>query len=253
MKTKQLLSTLLIVFFVSIFSQSFSQNIDEPVLTDFNFTIPSEQIDIRTYEINLTDDIQYDFSNAPKSVTQYDAQKNKVAFAISMLAMGVGFGFTDVETLWCLHAEYYLRLALLKNAALYGAFGLAYNGISADNFTNSVTDVFLKILMVSILAKQFQQVFLQYGLITKYGFGNNKFDDGYKTDITTLSAGLILGLHILLTAQWSLMVQTNLLTYQEQTNTFEGNETKSDSTFGLINKNNLLALSLVYTFGNRNR
>ena len=251
MKTKHLLAMLLLFFIASSVSQLNAQNTFEYDLNFNQLSGTQETIDLRTYEVTLDDELQYDISNAPKSITQFDAQQKAVAFALNMIAFGAGFGFTDLETLWCLHAEYYLRLALLQNAAFYGAFGLGYSSVDGDFLNTNLLNVSLKLLMVSLLAKQFQQVFLQYGLFAKYAFGKNKFSDGFKNDLNVLSAGLIVGLHILLTTQWSLMVQTNLLTYEEQTIKNEGNETKTDSTFGLINKNNIIALSLVYTFGNR--
>ena len=257
MKTKQLYLMLLMLFVLNATTQLQSQNLfeNETAITDLDISsLSSKTIDLRSYEVNLNDfELEYSIENAPQSITENDAETAVAAYALTMIAFGAGFGFTEFETLWCLHAEYYLRLALLNNAAIYGALGIGHNSVDADNFTSSVTDVFLKVLMFSVLAKQFQQVFFQYGLFARYGFGNNKFNDGYQTDLTILSVGLILGLHILLTNQWSLMVQSNFLTYQEQTNKFEGSEIKSNSTFGLINKNNLLALSLVYTFANSRR
>ena len=253
MKTKHLFSMLLLLFILSTTTQLNAQSFLDNEISLDRFDSTLETVDLRTYEVTLDDEIHYDFSSAPKSITEYQTKENAVAFVMQMIAFGVGFGFTEFDTLWCLHAEYYLRLALIKNAALYGSFGVGYTGVSGDNFDSTITDVFVKVLMVSLLAKQFQQVFLQYGVFARYGFGNNKFNDGFKTDLNIFSAGIVLGLHILLTAQWSLMVQSNFLTYEEQTNKFDGSETKSNSTFGLINKNNILALSLVYTFGNRNR
>lgn len=253
MKTKHLLSMVLLLFLINTTSQLGAQSLFENKM-DFNgFDLASKTIDLRTYEITLDEALQYDVSHIPQSITAYEKQENIVAFAMKMIAFGVGFGFTELETLWCMHAEYYLRLALFQSSAFYASLGAGYNGISGDFLSTNLLDVTLKLLMVSILAKQYQQVRIQYGIFAKYAFGKNKFDDGFKNDITFLTAGVIIGLHILLTTQWSLMVQTNVLTYEEQTNKFDGNESKSNSTFGLINKNNVIALSLVYTFGNRNR
>ncbi|WP_299223481.1 hypothetical protein [uncultured Psychroserpens sp.] len=255
MKTKQLISALLILFFISTTQQSFSQNLFETDFSTSEFKISSETVDIRNYEIDVDDfNLDYDISEAPKSITESDAQDNAVAFALNMIAFGVGFGFTDLETLWCLHAAYYLRLAMLGNKALYASAGVGYNGISGDFITSSILDVSLKVLMFSLLAKRFQQVRAQYGVFAKYAFGSIDFENGYKNDITRLSLGILVGLHILLSPQWSLMVQTNLLTYQEQTTELEDNsEIKDSQTFGLINKNNLLLLSLVFTLPSRNR
>jgi hypothetical protein len=257
MKTKQLYLMLLALFTINAATQLQSQNLfeNETTFQDLDVTSMSlNTIDLRTYEINTDDfELEYSIENAPQSITENDAETVVALYAYSMIAFGAGFGFTEFETLWCLHAEYYLRLALIGNAAVYGSLGLGHNSTNADNFTSNITDVFLKVLMFSVLAKQYQQVKLQYGILAKYGFGNYKYNDGYKTDITTLALGIVLGLHILITSQWSFMVQTNLLTYQELTNKFDGGETKSNSTFGLINKSNILAFSLVYTLANSKR
>jgi hypothetical protein len=253
MKTKKLFSAVLMLFFISITNQSFSQNLDQPISTDVNFSIPSEKLDIRTYEISLNEDIQYDFSNSPKSITQYEAQEEAVAFALNMIAFGGGFGFTDLETLWCLHAAYYLRLAMLKNKAVYGSLGVGYNYTNAEFVTVGLVDISLKLLMFSVLAKRYKQVRAQYGIFGKYAFGTNKFEDGFKNDVTRLSLGIVVGLHILLSPLWSIMVKTNLLTYQEQTIKSNGNEIKDNQTFGLINKSNLLLFSLVFTIPDTRR
>lgn len=257
MKTKQLFLCVLAFLFINSASQLQSQNLFETTTSlqslD-NYSMTSNTIDLESYEVNIDDyELNYSIENAPKSITENDAKTAVALYAFSMVAFGAGFGFSEFETLWCLHAEYYLRLALLGNAAIYGSLGVGHNSTNADNFTTNITDVFLKVLMFSVLAKQYQQVKLQYGFLAKYGFGNYKYSDGYKADITALTLGIVLGLHVLITSQWSFMVQTNLLTYQELTNKFIGGETKSNSTFGLINKNNILAFSLVYAFANSRR
>lgn len=257
MKTKQLFLCVLTLLLINSVTQLQSQNLFENTASFQNlntFSISSNTIDLESYEVNIDDyELNYSIENAPKSITENDAETAVALYTLSMVAFGAGFGFSEFETLWCLNAEYYLRLALLRNAAIYGALGVGHNSANADNFTTNISDVFLKLLMFSVLAKQYQQVKLQYGLLAKYGFGNYKYNDGYKTDITSLALGLVLGLHILITSQWSFMVQTNLLTYEELTNKFDGGETKSNSTFGLINKSNILAFSMVYTFANSRR
>lgn len=253
MKTRHLLFIVLVLLFTSNTTVNAQQLFESDTANLNSFTIPSETIDIRTYEISLDEEILYDFANSPKSITEYDAQEDVIAFVMNMIAFGGGFGFTDAETLWCIHAAYYLRLAMLNNSALYGSLGVGYNYTNAEFLTVGLLDITLKALMFSVLSKRYQQVRAQYGIFAKYGFGTNKFEDGFKTDITRLSLGVLVGLHILLSPQWSLMVQTNILTYQEQTTTSGGSEFKDNQTFGLINKNNLLLLSLVFTLPNSRR
>ena len=253
MKTKLHSLIVLILLSVGIQTLSSAQNLFDNTFEIEDFKVSPETVDLRTYEISLDDEFQYDNSNSPTSITQYEAAENAVAYALSMIAFGGGFGFTDLETLWCLHAAYYLRLAMLNNSAVYGALGAGYNYVNGDFLVTNLFDVTLRVLMFSVLAKQFQQVRLQYGVFARYAFGTNKFPDGFKNDITRLSFGLMVGLHILLTTQWSLMVQTNVLTHQEQTIKSDGSEIKDNETFGLINKNNLLLLSLVFTLPNSRR
>lgn len=254
MKTTQLYLLVLAFFLINGAAQLQSQNSFESETTFQDFDIismSSKTIDLKSYEINLDDyELEYSIENAPTSITENDAQSNVAAYALSMIAFGVGFGFTEFETLWCLHAEYYLRLALFTNSAIYGALGAGYNGVSGDNFTLNLFDVTLKMLMFAALVKRYQQVKVLYGLFGRYGFGTETFNDGFKTDLTRLVVGLIVGFQILISPQWSFMIQTNILNYQEQTRKYDNVEIKNDTTWGLINKNNILAFSLVYTLAN---
>ncbi len=253
MKTRHTIALALLLFLTNSFTNLKAQTLFDSNEEFITFSIPSEDVDMRTYEVTLDDEFQYDNTFTPSNIPQYEAQENVAAFALSMLAFGVGFGFTEFDTLWCLHAEYYLRLALLKGMAMYGAIGFAYNGVSGDFFDTTLFEATLKLLMFSVLVKRYQQVRLLYGILGAYGFGNDKFPDGFKTDITRITVGLVLGLQILLSQQWSFLIQTNILNYQEQTNDSNGIEVTTNSTWGFINKNNILAFSLVYTFGNRRR
>ncbi len=172
-----------------------------------------------------------------------------IAFAQTMLAFGAGFGFNSDQTLWCLHAAYFMQLAMFSNSALYGSLGLLYSGISTDFYTASFIDFQLKLLMFTPLAQN-NLVHFMYGVMFAYGLGADKFKSGGGiTDITRLTAALVLGLNIYLTTKWMLMIQTNVLTHQSQTNKPEsGGEFKDDFTWGAFNKNNLILISLIYKF-----
>ena len=176
-----------------------------------------------------------------------------VAYALTMIAFGAGFGFISDQTLWCLHAAYYLRLAMYTKSALFAAAGVVYNGLSGDNLNSSLIDFQLKLLMFTAITR-YNQVRLIYGLLLGYGLGSDTFNSNFKSDITRITAALVMGFHILLTAQWSIMFQTNIFAYQSQTiKPDSGGEIKDNTTWGLINKNNLLALSLVWTLKNSRR
>ncbi len=258
MKTKLLplivLGFLLINTNTKLQSQSLFENNTPLNALDLSSSFTSETIDIRTYDINI-DDFKLDYSveNAPKSITEHDAEAMVLNYALSMVAFGAGFGFNSDQTLWCLQAEYYLRLAMLKRAAIYGALGATYDGSSSDFVNSTLLSITLKVLMFAPLVKQFQQVRFIYGVLAAYGFGNEKFEDGFKYDITRLTLGLVVGFQIMLAQQWSLMLQTNIFNYQEQTRTYEEFESKDYSRWALINKRNILAISLIYAFGNSNR
>lgn len=251
MKSKQLFSTVLILLFIGSQTPTTAQNYfkDSPIeSTSFDF-VPTD-LDIRTYELHLEESFHYDTSSSPKSITAYEAQNDPIAYALNMIAFGAGFGFSPGETLWCIQAAYYLKLASLGNKALFGSLGAGYNYTNAEFLTFGALDITLRALMFSVLAKQFNQVRAQYGIFAKYAFGKNKYNDGFRNDFTTLSLGIMVGLHILLTSQWSMMVQTNLLTHQQQTTDSNGVKVSDNQTFGLINKANLLLLSLVFTLPN---
>ncbi|WP_033959482.1 hypothetical protein [Psychroserpens jangbogonensis] len=254
MKTTQLFLMVLAFILINTATQLQSQNLNENEISFQDLDIvsmSSSTIDLRSYEVNIDDyKIAYSVENAPTSITQNDAQVNAIAYALSMAAFGLGFGFNGDQTLWCLHAEYYYRLAMLKRSAVYGALGVAYNGSNSDFVSTSLIDITLKVLMFAQLVKQFQQVRFLYGLAGGYGFGKEKFEDGFTYDITRLTIGIVLGFQIMMAQQWALMIQTNVFNYQEQTRKYEDFETKTFSRWGLINKRNLLAFSLVYTFAN---
>ena len=241
-----------LIFLIS--SSLFSQNYDSQNLFTTSMTLPEANtafypsvVEKLYADLGLND--TSDILIPTDYLTPHDPDHAAV-FARTMLALGAGFGFGDDETLWCLHAAYYMQLALYTNAALYGSLGAAYNGSSTDNFNSSLIDFQFKLLMFNAITR-YNQVHLIYGALLAYGLGTDKFDDGFNTDITRLTAGLILGFNIILTTQLALMLQTNIFAYQSQTlKPSSGNEFKSNNTWGLINKNNILALSLVFTLAN---
>lgn len=256
MKTKQLYLTLIALFVINTIHVQSQSLFDTSVSTEaIDFTsLSTSTIDLSTYEINLEDyKLDYTVEDAPKSITESEAQEKVINYALSMVAFGVGLGINSDQTLWCLHAEYYMRLAMLKKGAVYGALGAAYNGSNSDFLTTTLLDVTLKLLMFTQLVKQFQQVRFLYGFRGAYGFGKEKFEDGFTYDITRLSMGLILGFQIMLAQQWSIMLQTNVFNYQELTRKYQDFETTNYSRWALINKSNILAFSLVYTFANSRR
>ncbi|WP_456441781.1 hypothetical protein [Psychroserpens sp.] len=257
MKTKQLYLMVFAFFLINNAAELQSQNLfeNETTFQDLDVSlISSNTIDLRSYEVNLDDyELEYSVENASKSITENDAQEIVLNYALSMIALGVGFGFNSDQTLWCLHAEYYLRLAMLKRAAIYGALGASYNGSNSDFISTSLIDITLKVLMFAQLVKQFQQVRFLYGLAGGYGFGKEKYEDGFTYDITRITIGIVLGFQIMLAHQWALMIQTNIFNYQEQTLKSGDFESKTFSRWGLINKRNLLAFSLIYTFANSKR
>ncbi len=257
MKTRQLYLMVLALFLINTATELHSQNVfeNETTFQDLDIlSMSSNTIDLRSYEVNIDDyELEYSIENAPKSITQNDAELNVALYALSMVAFGAGFGYNSDQTLWCFHADYYLRLAMLKRAAIYGALGATYNGSNSDFISSTLLEVTLKVLMFAQLVKQFQQVRFLYGLAAAYGFGKEKFEDGFDYDITRLTMGIVIGFQIMLAHQWSLMIQTNLFNYQEQTAKYEDFETTNFSRWALINKRNLMALSLVYTFANSKR
>lgn len=247
------------VFFALIFlglsmtssAQDFRSLVQENDFLSTNQTT----IDLRTYEINVEDfTLDYSVENAPKSITEHDAQEGTLGYALQMIAFGAGFGLNADLTLWCLGAEYYLRLAMLETAAIYGSLGVMYNGSSSDLLTTSIFDFTLKALMFRQLVKRFQQVRLLFGLAAIYGFGTEKFDDGFSYDLTRLSLGLVFGFQIMLSPLWSVMLQTNIFNYTEQTRSYDDFEFTDYSRWVLFNKRNAVLFSLVYHLGrNRNK
>ena len=175
-------------------------------------------------------------------------------YALTMIAFGAGIGFVDDDTLWCLHAAYFMRLAMYTNSALFASLGIVYSGLSGNSFTRSFIDFQIKLLMFSAFTK-YKQVSFIYGLLLAYGFGSDKFNS-FKSDITRITVGAVIGLSIILSTNWSLMLQTNPFTWISQKTKPDGssdNEFTDDFTSVLINKQNIVAISLLYNFAIRAR
>lgn len=172
------------------------------------------------------------------------------AFARAMLALGAGFGFDDNQTLWCLNAAYFMQLAVFTKAALYASLGLVYSGISTDYYTASFIDFQLRLLMFNPLFQN-HLVHFMWGAMIAYGIGTDKFKSGGgTTDLTRLTAALVLGLNIYLTARLALMIQTNVFAYQSQTTKPDtGGEFKDNYTWGAFNKGNVMLITLILLLG----
>lgn len=251
MKTKNLFLLFAIVISTISFSQNYSSLESSSLIenqSSENYSIfDSINIDDLTEEINLNP-----LENKTITVNYLEEQNTlqELVFANTMLALGAGLGFGEDETLWCLHAAYYLRLALYAKSALYASFGAVYNGSTINDFNVNIIDLQLKLLMFSSISK-LNEIRLIYGLLGGYGFGSEKFD-GYTTDITRITLAAVIGLQLMLATNWSLSLQTNLLAYQSRTFKPEnGSEFKDNFTNVLINKNNIISLSLLFNLGRR--
>ena len=196
----------------------------------------------------------YEFDSSVKTIDYYeihDPLTMQQIFAASMLGLGAGFGFGDNETLWCLHAAYLLRLSMFNNSAFYGSLGIAYDGSDINDFKTNLVELQLRLMMFTAIT-QMREVSLMYGALLAYGFGSEKYS-GFTTDLTRLTAAAIVGLHIILNPRMSLLLQTSLLTYQNTTfKPDNGSDFDVDNTWGLINKRNLLTVSLLINL-HRNR
>ncbi|NRA91072.1 MAG: hypothetical protein HRU26_00035 [Psychroserpens sp.] len=259
MNSKLYKIVILTLLFVGFSNLSSAQELNFTNLQNTSL-LSSEQatIDLKTYEVNAEDyTLDYSIENAPKSITESETQEQVLSYAMTMLAMTAGFGVLNSslgsgnQTLWCLGAEYFYRIALINKAAFYGALGANYEGSSSDFVDFSLFQFSLNLLMFQQLVKRFQQVRWMYGIATFYGFGKEKFENGFDYDVTRLTIGLVLGLQIMLSQQWALMIRTNLFNYQEQKREYEDFEATDYNRWALINKSNILAFSLIYTFGNR--
>jgi len=253
MKTKQFKKALLMLFVllsVSLYSQrKFQIEVPsyepEAVIDKIASDVKNDLkgIDLEELEVLNIDDIE-----------AQDAVET-ILFIRNMLALGAGFGFGEDQFLWTLHAAYYLRLMVFANSALYVSLGGVYDGADYDQYKSSFFDMQLKVLMFTAISKM-MEIRLIYGPMFAYGFGTQKYDfEGYssKDKLTQFTAAFIVGLQLMIATQWSLALQTNIFAYQNQTWKPDGggSESKNNSTFGFINKNNILALSLFYHLGGR--
>jgi len=251
MKTKKLSLVFAMVFSLFLVSNSlFAQNGSSADARESYYESVFENFDINQFTTDLEIET---FDPELVTIARYESNQDAadlVVLAAAMLVFGGGLGFTDDDTLWCLHAAYYYRLGAYVNSALFGTLGIAYTGLSADNYTQSFIDFQFKLLMFSAIT-QSKEVFLIYGALLAYGLGNTEFSDSFKNKYSQITAGLVMGLYIVLTTQMALMLQTNVLAYISQKD--KDSDVKNDFTQVLINKNNIFLISLAINLGNRRR
>ena len=197
----------------------------------------------------ILDDFKSYIANKPELSTKaFDEQVEDILFAIQMIAVGAGLGLGEDETSWCFHAAYYYKLRQFQRSALYASLGVAYNGLSIGDRTQSLVDLQLRLLMFQTIS-QFNEIRIIYGLLGGYGFGSDKFDN-FTTDITRITLAVVMGVQLMLSTRWSIAIQTNLAAHTSFTYKPEsGGEYKNDFTNLLIMKNNLLTLSLFFNLG----
>jgi hypothetical protein len=242
MKTTSFKLVFLLILSALTCNISFSQNaFDKSATLDSSSSVfDSSALDNIAEEVDL-----YAFEDT-KPIDYYEIQEERSVATIlarTMFAFGLGLGFGEEQTLWCLHAAYYMQLSMFANSALYGAIGVVYEGLSYNDLSQSLIDFQLKLLMFSPITK-FKEVFLMYGVLMAYGIGSEKFNN-FKTDLTRITASIIIGLNIILTTTISLALQTSIFTYQKTNyKPDSGNDYDNSFTRAFLNKQNLIALSL---------
>lgn len=224
------------------FSDSYFQQFEKEVaimnsFDDHNFVntfeIPSFEDDVVT--------VEYEALSTPM---------NEVSFVKKMAALTVGIALIESQFSWCLGGSYYHMLKRWKRTALYGALGFLYTGLSDDGLSFNVVDFQLQMLMFSAL-KSLSEIRLVYGLSFGYGLGAEKFDD-FKYDISRFTVAAVVGLQLLMSPVWSLLLQTNLFAYQSLTQKPEsGGEFTTNTTGFFFNKNQLLSLSVLFYLGRK--
>lgn len=258
MKFKQLKLAFALVLTALTINLTFSQNSldgaqfyeeETSVFSNVNVDDLAEGVDL------------YSIDEATLHVDYYEEQtpEEVAAFALTMLAVGAGLGFGDNDTLWCLHAGFYLRLALFSRSAFYGVLAAVYNGQNNDvgssgessfKLKRSLIDFQLKFLMFTAISTLLEVNFM-YGILLAYGIGNEKFDN-FKTDINQFTAAAVIGFYLVLSSAISIALHTNLFAYTDTKFKPEsGNEFNQDSTRFLLNKGSIFAVSLLFHLNNR--
>lgn len=225
------------------------------------------KFEIPTYKTeSVIDNIQADLLNEmnldnfsedliPELELDYNTQvtAETIQFMRMMLALGAGIGFGESQTLWCLQAAFYYQLMAFSRSAMYVSLGGLYEGANYDSYKNSFFDIQLQVLMFTVISR-LAEIRLLYGPRFGYGFGNDKFDSN-KQKFTRFSASLVVGFQLMIAMQWSIALQTSLFAYQNTK--FKDNDeyyggSDYNTTFGFINKNNILALSIFFHLGGGN-
>lgn len=249
MKTKFFvaLSVLIVSFLMRLNAQSDvfnGLNLDKKEVKAVDFTNLEADYILQDFKSYL--------ENKPELSSKVNEQTNadNILFAMQMLAVGAGIGLGDDETLWCLQAAYYYRLRQFQRSALFASLGLKYDGLSIGDRTQSLIGIQLSLLMFQTIS-QLNEIRLIYGLLGGYGFGTEKFND-FSTDITRITLAIVVGFQLVLSTRWSIAIQTNLMAHNRWTYKPEsGGEFKDDFTNFFINKNNILALTLLFNLGKK--
>ncbi len=252
MKTNSLKVFLSLIFYSLIFSTTLAQ--DSLLESDFVFNDSSFATAINVDDLAEGVDM-YTLDETILTVDHFEAAQDPVdviVFAATMLGLGVGFGWFDDDTLWCLKAAYFFKVAMLNKTAFYLALGATYEGLSGNNnFKRSLFDFALRMMFFTPIT-MYSNVHLVYGLLLAYGIGKNKFDGGFEQDINRILIGALIGLNIMLSPIWSILLQTNVFSWQEQTLKEEGfADIKNDFTSFIIAKNAIFAISFIHHFGRR--
>ncbi|MBT8274172.1 MAG: hypothetical protein KJO77_10220 [Bacteroidia bacterium] len=259
MKSKQLKPVLALVLAALTINLTFSQNL----LDGVHYTEEDTSVFSTVNVDDLTEDMDlYTLDEATLHVDYYEEQtpENVVALAATMLALGLGVGFGDDETLWCFHAAYYLMLAQFPRSVLYGVLGAVYNGQSITNsnsesnfdFKRNLIDFQLKFLMFTAISTLLE-VNLIYGILLAYGIGSEKFEN-FKTDINQFTLAAVIGFGMVLSSAITIAMHTNLFAYVDTKFKPEsGNDFNQDSTRFLLNKGSIFAVSLLFHLNRRAR
>ncbi|MEM1002092.1 MAG: hypothetical protein AAGH46_05545 [Bacteroidota bacterium] len=186
---------------------------------------------------------------------EYEAREavmSDTPFMRNMQGILAGFGVVESAFSWCIGASYYLMLKRWERMAFYGALSVLYSGLSDDNLSQNIIEFQLQTLMFTALAA-LSEIRLVYGLSFGYGFGSRKINS-FKEDLTRLTIAAVIGLQLLMSPTWSLLIQTSPFAYTNSKFKYEGFEQTENITSFLINKNNLLTLTAVfYLWNNRSR
>ncbi|WP_299223483.1 outer membrane beta-barrel protein [uncultured Psychroserpens sp.] len=163
-------------------------------------------------------------------------------------SLGYGSDSSDDDTVsaFCAGAEFMYNIIGGDEGALYGGLYGSYHTTSADDWDESI-------IRGGVRARYYDHILPSRRLQAVYGVDiftetGDREIGMFKDDITGFGGSAVVGLNYNFNENLSLRVDAPVFTTLSRTLEFEGGEVDVDKTWFGINKDNVVALALLFSF-----